>query len=170
MTPKRTRHNTSNRKATVWAVVVWSVAFCVLALAGGAGVGYFTDKGLFTSAPEPAELDSRFAFTGPVRERHLAFSEDEIIQLNRSARRAGGAIESIGVHMEIFTSREHIRPDDTLLMTMEFSTRTGEIIQSRPQETRRRHVVDRMARYTELAGIEYHRYHDMGVSFTFLWI
>lgn len=169
MTSKKTGRK-PGRRATFWAVAAWSIAFCVLAAAGGAGFGYFTDKGLFSFAPEPAELDSRIAFTGPVRENHLALSGDEINLLNRSVRRVGDAIENIGVHMEIFTSRDHIQPDDTLLMTMEFATRTGEIIQSRPQETRRRHVVDRMARYTELAGLEYRRYRDMGISFTFLWI
>ncbi len=159
-----------HRKATAWAIAAWSVGFCLLALAGGAGVGYFTDKGLFSSDPEIVALDFRFGFSGPLKEKHLKLSQGEVASLNRSMERAADVIKSVDVRMEIFTSRNDIRPEDTLLMTMVFSTLTGQVIQSRPQETSRRHLVARMVRYAELAEGEYRRYRGQGRNFAFLWI
>lgn len=167
MTPKKTRQ--SNKKTATWVTLVWGLVFCATVLAGGAGVGYFTDRGWFVE-PEPVELVSAFSFSGPVRPEHLSLSQSEILDLNRSAKRNEDVVEAVDVRMEIFTSRQDIAADDTLFMSMEFATRTGEVIQSRPQEIARRHLVDRMVRYTDLAGSEYRRFRGMGVEFSFLWI
>lgn len=166
----RQKKKQTHTKVTAWAVLAWGVAFCAVALGGGLGVGYFTDSNLFSSAPEPVVLDSRYEFSGSVREKHLSLSRSEKLKLNKSIHRNGDVIKGVEIRMGIFTSRKDIHPEDKLLLTLEFATTTGQVIQSRPQETSRRHLIGKMVRYTALAGSEYRRYRDMGIEFSFLWI
>ncbi|GEM_PF-696363 len=160
-----------SRKAGLWIALVWGGVFCVFALAGGMGAGYFANKGFFFSTIQPAvSLSGKYSFSGPLKEKDLKFSRLEIITLNNSAWRTRDVLIGMDIQVEVDPWDGRMDGDDLLQYTFEFNTSDGGMVKTWPKETMRKRLVRELERHLDTAADECRRCREKKVDFKALYI
>lgn len=159
------------RKAGIWIGLVWGLVFCVLAVAGGLGAGYFVDMGMTSGgAGGVVELSPRYSFIGPLKQNHLGLTRSEIIALNKSLWRTRDALESTDIQLGCESWDGDMAPDDVLQYSFFFGTSDGEVIKTWPGKVTRRQLVRELERKMDTAADECRRCRDKRIVFKTLYI
>lgn len=159
-----------SRTTGMWMGLVWGIVFCLVAVAGGLGAGYAVDSGMLEAEKKPVTLSSKFSFKGPVDERYLDFSRDEILILNRSIGKSRTILTGVDLQLGILKKDMVAGQKNTLRYSLEIKAANGGIVKSWPRKATRKSLVSDLKRCLHVAAEEVHRCRKKCVSFRVIYI
>mgnify|MGYP000362660157 CR=1 FL=1 len=158
------------RKSGIIMSFVWGLAFCTIAVAGGAGVAFLKEMGMFKPEKKPVVLNATYSFSGALQEDQLHLSRTEIIALNRAAWRHRDRMNQtvIKISSENWTGPDD--PDCPLEYSFQTRAEDGHVVEANLRRTTRKKLIKELERQLDVACGVLKRCHKKFPGFKIVYI